>query len=360
MTAFYNEIDPYCAQWLRNLINAGEIPPGIVDERSIEDIAPDELAGFTQCHFFAGLGGWPLALRKAGIHADYPLWTGSCPCQPFSAAGKGGGFADERHLWPAFDWLIGQCRPDIVLGEQVEGPAGRKWLDLVATDLEGHGYAFGTAVFPAAGVGAPQIRHRTYWVARTVGERLNGEQICLRPRQPRQAGFEITGGGGVSRLASPNEGQCGRLASSGGRERDGQAGGWQQGDGGASGDCAAGGVGYSECGTTEPWRHDVGSAPRTSKGEAYQREWLRTEPWADGDVSRRSPTNGFWRASDWLYCRDDRWRPTQSEIFPLASGVPARVGKLRAAGNALCVPQAVAFIQAAMSMPPFAEVKGAA
>src|SRR6185312_8026155 len=163
-----------------------------------------------QCHFFAGLGGWPLALREAGIPPDYPLWTGSCPCQPFSAAGKGGGFADERHLWPAFDWLIGQCRPDRVLGEQVEGPAGRKWLDLVATDLEGHGYAFGTAVFPAAGVGAPQIRHRTYWMA--MPDTTGLARSDKRPLGNERAAAER--GSGPGRLACPNEGQCGRLAAS--------------------------------------------------------------------------------------------------------------------------------------------------
>lgn len=106
MTAYYNEIDPYAAQWLRNLIEAGEIAPGYVDERSIEDVTPGDLRGFTQHHFFAGIGVWSYALRKAGWPDDKPIWTGSCPCQPFSAAGKGKGVDDERHLWPAFFWLI--------------------------------------------------------------------------------------------------------------------------------------------------------------------------------------------------------------------------------------------------------------
>lgn len=120
MTAYYNENDPYAAAWLRNLIKAGLIAPGEVDERSIVEIKPSELVGFTQCHFFAGIGGWSYALRLAGWPDNRPIWTGSCPCQPFSAAGKGAGFADERHLWPAWFHLIEQCRPSVIFGEQVE------------------------------------------------------------------------------------------------------------------------------------------------------------------------------------------------------------------------------------------------
>jgi DNA (cytosine-5)-methyltransferase 1 len=117
--AYYNEFDPYAAQWLRNLIAAGHIAPGDVDERSIEDIHPYDLIEYTQCHFFAGIGVWSYALRLAGWSDAREVWTGSCPCQPFSAAGAGGGFADERHLWPAFYHLIDFHRPPVVLGEQV-------------------------------------------------------------------------------------------------------------------------------------------------------------------------------------------------------------------------------------------------
>ncbi|WP_195765976.1 DNA cytosine methyltransferase, partial [Yersinia enterocolitica] len=135
MTAYYNEIDPYAAQWLRNLIRAGHIAPGYVDERSIEDVRPDDLREFTQCHFFAGVGVWSYALRQAGWPDDKPVWTGSCPCQPFSAAGKGDGFNDDRHLWPSFAWLIEQHRPSIVFGEQVASKAIDAWIDLVQTDM---------------------------------------------------------------------------------------------------------------------------------------------------------------------------------------------------------------------------------
>lgn len=172
MTAYYNEHDPYAAQWLRNLIAAGHIPDGVVDERSIEDVRPIELAGYTQCHFFAGIGGWPYALRQAGWPDDWPIWTGSCPCQPFSTAGKGKGIADQRHLWPAFFHCIRQQRPAIVLGEQVAASDAEPWVNLIQSDLEGVGYVFGALSLPAAGFGAPHIRDRLYWVGHAIGAGL--------------------------------------------------------------------------------------------------------------------------------------------------------------------------------------------
>ena len=164
MTAFYNEIDSFAAQWLRNLIDADLIAPGVVDQRDIRDIVPAELMGYTQVHLFAGIGVWSYALRQAGWPDDRPVWTGSCPCQPFSAAGKGAGFADERHLWPAFFHLIEQCKPPTVFGEQVASKDGLDWLDLVHTDMEGAGYAFAPFDLPASSFGAPHIRQRIYFV----------------------------------------------------------------------------------------------------------------------------------------------------------------------------------------------------
>ncbi len=176
-TAYYNENEPYAAQWLRNLIDAGHIAPGVVDDRDIRDVTAGDLRGFTQCHFFAGIGVWSYALRRAGWPDDRPVWTGSCPCQPFSGAGRRAGFDDDRHLWPAWFNLIDQCRPDAIFGEQVDGKDGAAWLNLVQADLERSDYACGAVVTPAAGYGAPHGRHRIYFVAdsdgfrRTPGER---------------------------------------------------------------------------------------------------------------------------------------------------------------------------------------------
>jgi DNA (cytosine-5)-methyltransferase 1 len=176
VTAYYNEIDPHAAQWLRNLMAADLIPAGDVDTRSIEDVTPNDLRGYTQCHFFAGIGGWAYALDLAGWPRDRPVWTGSCPCQPFSAAGKGNGFEDERHLWPAWQHLIAQRRPAIVFGEQVASKAADAWTDLVQSDLEGMGYAFGCVPFPAASVGTIHGRERNYWMARHAAYAERDEQ----------------------------------------------------------------------------------------------------------------------------------------------------------------------------------------
>ncbi len=184
MTAYYNEIDPYAAQWLRNLIAAGHIAPGEVDERSIVDVQATDLVGFTQCHFFAGIGGWSLAFRMAGWSDDRPAWSGSCPCQPYSvgsvAHGGAQGQGDERHLWPAFGALIVERSPPIVVGEQVADAISWGWLDEVFWDLEAAGYACAAALLRAHSVGAKHRRKRLYWMADASGEGRPGHQPIER------------------------------------------------------------------------------------------------------------------------------------------------------------------------------------
>lgn len=171
MSAYYNEIEPYTVQWLRNLVSVGHIADGVVDARSILDVQPKDVMEHGQAHFFAGLGGWSHALRLAGWPDDVSVWTGSCPCQPFSTVGQHKGTADERHLWPAWFRLIRECRPAILFGEQVASPDAIKWFDAVSSDLESEGYTVGAADLCAAGVGAPHIRQRLYFVAIASVER---------------------------------------------------------------------------------------------------------------------------------------------------------------------------------------------
>ncbi len=169
MSHYYNEHDPKAAAWLRELMKQNLIPSGEVDERSIADVRPSDLTDFTSCHFFAGIGGWPLTMRLAGWPDNRPVWTGSCPCQPFSSAGKGLGEKDPRHLWPEFLRLITACAPATVFGEQVASAAGRVWLAGVRTDLEALAYEVGAADLCAAGIGAPHIRQRIFWYGSLSG-----------------------------------------------------------------------------------------------------------------------------------------------------------------------------------------------
>jgi DNA (cytosine-5)-methyltransferase 1 len=185
MSVYYNDSDPFVCAWLRNLIAAGLIPAGEVDERPIQEVQPDALRGYSQCHFFAGIGGWAYALQLAGW--DGPVWTGSCPCQPLSGAGQRKGHADQRHLWPAFYRLITECQPPVVFGEQVASKDGREWLAGVRADLEAVGYACGASDLCAAGAGAPHPRQRLYWVADADSHKREGKRLSVRGWRPREA-----------------------------------------------------------------------------------------------------------------------------------------------------------------------------
>ena len=179
--SYYNENDPYAAQWLRNLIAAGHIADGDVDERSIVDVKPADLKGYIQCHFFAGIGGWSLACRLAGIPDDEPIWTGSCPCQTVSSAARGRNVAPD--MWPVWSKLIAAVRPGIVFGEQIAQAA--QWQDRAGNDLENMGYAFGSAILPAVSVGQDHLRYRFYFVGHTnrqskSSKPVNAEMARLR------------------------------------------------------------------------------------------------------------------------------------------------------------------------------------
>jgi len=324
MSAYYNEIEPYAAQWLRNLIKKELIADGEVDTRSIVDVRPADLAGFTQCHFFAGIGGWSHALRLAGWPDDRPIWTGSCPCQPFSVAGKGAGVDDPRHLWPHFHRLISSIRPPVVMGEQVAAAVGKDWLDGVCADLEGVGYACGATVVPACAVDAPHRRDRLWFVA----DSSRGGDV--RPHQQSWI---------FQQLAKPST----RVFSASVPVADADSPAQQRGrgelpaeEGPESGRFDLGPRGAGSFGSSH--MADASVIGREERERAYRQQDTGSCGKGGLDAAR---DGSFWSDHIWLTGADGKARRAQPSIPLLAHGIPNRVGKLRAYGNAI-VPQVAA------------------
>ena len=456
--AYYNEFDPGAAAWLRELMRAGLIADGEVDERSILDVSADDVRGFTQCHWFAGIGGWSYALRLAGWPDDRPVWTGSPPCQPFSVAGKQKGRNDERHLAPHFISLVGAARPLMLFGEQVAssdvfGKAAKRargnfvappqwaWLDDLSDRLEAARYAVGASDFPSAGVGAPHIRQRTFfgavsheWMADalhperwTVSQHREDGRDRQNSRREEAHGVFGTCGevrgmadcDGAGRLSGPQPGiHCGQEGTGsrhGEPERSGHAGGMGDGLG----------IGL-EAGRGDHAEHDrglasaTGAAGRVGDGQRARLEGLAGHGARSGEPGRQraiedrpaggmadlagggrreerqdgrggavgdpeegiaaglgpssghnwpGPLHGFWADSDWLFCRDGKWRPVEPAVLGLVDGLPGcvvssgpfvpasypiaqggkdarRVMRLRGYGNAINPHAAAEFIQA--------------
>jgi DNA (cytosine-5)-methyltransferase 1 len=387
--ALYIEIDAYCREWLRNLIAADLICPGDV-VGDILDVRPRDLDRYNQVHAFAGIGIWSGSLRDAGYQDTDHVWTGSCPCQPFSAAGQRGGFADERHLWPAFFHLIEQCRPPKVFGEQVASPDGLRWLDLVSSDLEGARYAIGAADLCAAGIavaageteigqptlewirravqscpdpflaaelrdyaewfdreagiGPAHIRQRLCWMAYATGsghERWRSGETSdgrdaprLEPERLRDAGT----------MAHANEGQRGRVADRQGCKPDRAATGRQKSNGEFESGRAVERLGISDssgrasrCEPAKAMGH--GHSTVTAGG-------VHVECGPDQRLARPTSLAG-WTRADWIICTDGKARPIEPGTFPLAHGQSNRVGRLRAYGNAMHRAKITQFILAA-------------
>ena len=357
MTAFYNEWERYPAAWIRNLIAAGHVADGIVDERSIVELRATDLAA-TQCHLFAGVAGWSYALRLAGWPDDRPVWTASCPCQPFSTAGKGRGTDDERHLWPVVFELVRECHPPILFGEQVASPAGRAWFDAVSADLESAGYAVGAANLCAAGVGAPHIRQRLYFVAVA-----DADHAGLQGRGERRDGASERAawtGGVVGGMADAAGQRCDRIdALDESRRGVPQAAG--RGATGELANASSGGRGEGRLSRGDASER-AGSADDGRMGDADREPSGRdgrAVPCAEGSARRvRGIDHGpraaskdalsAWADAEWIACTDGKSRPAQPGSFPLAHGVPGRVGKLRAYGNAIVPQVAATFIRAVM------------
>ena len=320
---YYNEYEPFAAEWIKELIREGLIPDGEVDTRSIVDVEPGDLKDFTQCHFFAGIGGWAYAARLAGWRDDRPMWTGSPPCQPFSVAGKQKGTDDERHLWPVWFRLLRECKPAVIFGEQVAAAIQQGWLDSLQEDLEAEGYACAAAVLPASGVGALHKRDRLWIVAHASGSGRQGWGSSERGEQR-----EI----GQDGALCPSDGRSGEMADTN-IKRQQKPGELRQ-------------PSDSEANREEKINrtvNDGGLDMADSNDIGHQ--WNEATGWEAERRSEYASQQGFWDGVRAVQCNDGKVRaiPTEPEIFPLANGISNRVGILRGAGNAI-VPQVAAEI----------------
>ena len=399
MAAYYNEFNPDAAAWLRELIKQKHIADGEVDERSIIDVQASDIRGFSQCHFFAGIGGWSYALRLAGIPDDYPCWTASLPCQPFSAAGKQLGKDDERHLLPHFTELVKQCKPNRIFGEQVEGAIRHGWLDDLQTTMEAESYAVGHCVLGAHSVGAYHQRQRLYWVAqRELGNTLHDRarrttrsEMGASQDDKRAAESEGQGGtwdgvafGGASPFSelSNSSGTVGRLGDNSSERLEGSARESVQGavDGFTSASCRMGNTKHDGQFTST-----VGRGLSESKIESGMFQSERSDSISricdtQSNKEHTGTTGGLhtqfsnertvndWSNPDWIYCRDEKYRAIEPSIKPLVNGIPkgmvrsgdsseefdanntqeARAMRLKGYGNAIVPQVAAMFISAFM------------
>ncbi len=381
MPSFYNDNERYCVSWLENLITMKLLPEGEVNSTSIEEIDPNATRGFTQCHFFAGLGGWPYALRLAGWPEDRPIWTGSCPCQPFSVAGKRKGMADERHLWPHFFRLIRACRPPVVMGEQVSGKAGYGWLDGVRSDLEKEGYTCWAVDIPAASVDSPQKRNRIYWVAEPNDAERGADSTRRNKLYRRETGWDK--GNNIAEIDSESANRMVHCPEQPEREPEHQIGAESWGDAWVD----AGGTGgrFSRLAHGQFKRLEIGQVPTEQRGDvSEQRQTIEPdgfgtdglvynqgvgrgeggsehELWSGGSALTSASSQScpsFW--NDWeLIGPDDKgfYRRIKPGVRLLADGVPSRVGKLRALGNSICPQIAAEVIRAYMDIGKGADAK---
>jgi DNA (cytosine-5)-methyltransferase 1 len=354
LPVYFNENDVYPAQWLRNLF-----PGSVVDERSIVDV---ESVEYERAHFFAGIGGWEYALQLAGWPKDKPVWSGSCPCQPFSCAGKRKGVEDERHLWPQWLRIIAQSKPAVCFGEQVASPDGRKWFAGVRSDMEALGYAVGCADLCVASIGAPHARQRLYWVAHRYSARFERSSVLLQPGQPRQESADVARSGcncrdrlahGCSERRQQNTGSSLSDEGENGRrpQADNELAGSQQTrelgdteilrDGTLSGQPGSGNEPQEQIGRSDLLGGLADSDLIESCDRELQRSWGQLQP--------SQNTFAQWGTVATL-CADGKYRRVEPSILPVAHGISNRVGRIRAYGNSICAPTAAMFIRAFMEV----------
>ena len=299
---------------------------------------------------FSGIGGFSLGLERAGpfrtvafcerepfpqavLRKHWPevpiyddvrtipterlgridLICGGFPCQPWSVAGQQRGTEDDRDLWPAMAALVKKLRPTWVIGENVRGfvnePMG---LKRSLSDLESLGYEAAAFVIPACAVDAPHRRDRVWIVANS------DNAIGRRGKERRQGWHGQSELHGAERLAAHADSKvepdgafdarqgCGELGAVADADSERRYGGAEE-HGSHGREFVAGN----------------GEAVADADDAGCEQQWRpQSEPAQHEAVER---------GSRWL---------AEPGVGRVAHGVPRRVDRLKALGNAI-VPQVV-------------------
>lgn len=227
---------------------------------------------------FAGIGGFDLGFERAGMRS---LWAceidkqcqmvlakhfpktklyeditqlssppavdvlcGGFPCQDLSVAGRRAGLAGERSgLWWEFHRIIGECKPRIVVIENVPGllsSAGGRDFAVILRGLAELGYCAAWRVLDSQYFGVSQRRRRVFIVG-SLGDGCAAEilfepgSLCRDSAPGRTAREEVAatlGGGPGSRGWSDDLDRSGAFTSIAGTVSSK----WAKGTGGPSGD----------------------------------------------------------------------------------------------------------------------------
>ena len=232
--------------------------------------------------------------------------VGGYPCQPFSTAGKRQGENDPRHLWPECLRALRILRPRYALFENVRGHVSLGF-PRVLSDLASIGFNAEWQVIPAAAVGAPHKRDRLFIVAYPDDARVGTPA----------SGMERQGATGSEERHDAQH-ELGRRSAnvadtSGGR--------------------------FQECEPKPETAHDISKSGATmadATGEQLGRYGTQGPVTKTGGQRDNNPGRKVGYVCG-------QWWEVEPAVGRVANGVPFRVDRLRALGNAV-VPQVAEYI----------------
>ena len=241
-------------------------------------------------------------LKGADVGAVDVIY-GGFPCQPFSVAGNKRGKDDSRYMWPEFSRLVRETKPRWVVAENVSGIL-RLAADDVCRDLEHQGYSIGIWDYEAASIGAQHRRERIFFVAHSDGARLQ------RSEQSGELRAEAAG-----RITAKSKRSGGSLIPNADEIR---------------------------CDLRRPEGQGV-----ERQESAFNQADTSCKTPADSDSERCKEQRESFRSSQAhaAFGLCGRWKP-EPGICRVVNGLPHRVDRLRALGNAVVPQQAYPIFRA--------------